>query len=129
MQTKAVFKTAKPYQEDEMNLPVENLEEAIPFYETVMGFQTISSSDTPCRSAVLARDHIQIGLAENGGDPTQDGCFFEVNDVEAAFNELKANGLERDDAEYRVDTYGETSFRVFFIIAPDQLCYCIGQRL
>ena len=129
MQTKAVFKTAKPYQEDEMNLPVENLEEAIPFYETVMGFETISRSDTPCKSVVLARDNIQMGLAENGGDPTQDGCFFEVDDVEATFNELKANGLERDDAEYRVDTYGENSFRVFFIIAPDKLCYCIGQRL
>ena len=129
METKAVFKTAKPYQEDEMNLPVENVEEAIPFYETVMGFETISRSDKPCKSAVLARDGIQIGLAENGGDPTQDGCFFEVNDVEATFNELKANGLERDDAEYRDDTYGENSFRVFFIIAPDKLCYCIGQRL
>ena len=65
METKAVFKTAKPYQEDEMNLPVENLEEAIPFYETVMGFQTISRRDAPCKSAVLARDDIQIGLAEN----------------------------------------------------------------
>ena len=129
MQTKAVFKRVSPYQEDEMNLPVGNLEEAIPFYETVMGFETISRSNTPCKSAVLARDNIQMGLAENGGDPTQDGCFFEVNDVEAAFNELKANGLERDDAEYRVDTYGETSLRVFFIIAPDKLCYCIGQRL
>jgi len=129
MEAKAVFKRVSPYQEDEINLPVENLEAAIPFYETVMGFETISRSDTPCKSAVLARNGIQIGLAENGGDPTQDGCFFEVNDVEATFNELKANGLERDDAEYRVDTYGENSFRVFFIIAPDKLCYCIGQRL
>ena len=36
---KAVFKTVVPYLEDAMNLPVENLETAIPFYETVMGFQ------------------------------------------------------------------------------------------
>lgn len=129
MQSKVVFKTAKPYQEDEMNLPVENLEAAIPFYETVMGFRTISRSHTPCESAVLARNQIQIGLAENGGDPTQDGCFFEVNDVEATFGEMRANGLERDDAEYRVNTYGDNSFRVFFVIAPDKLCYCIGQRL
>ena len=112
-----------------MNLPVENLEETIPFHETIMGFQTISRSDTPCKSAVLARGHIQIGLAENGGDPTQDGCFFEVNDVEATFDELKANELEQDDPDYRVDTYGDTSFRVFFVIASDKLCYCIGQRL
>ena len=112
-----------------MNLPVENLEETIPFHETIMGFQTISRSDAPCKSAILARGHIQIGLAENGGDPTQDGCFFEVNDVEAAFDELKASGLEREDAKYRVDTYGDTSFRVFFVIESDKLCYCIGQRL
>ena len=105
-----------------MNLPVENLEETIPFHKTIMGFQTISRSDAPCKSAVLSRDHSQIGLAENGGDPTQDGCFFEVN-------ELKANELEQDAPDYRVDIYGDTSFHVFFIVAPDKICSCIGQRL
>ena len=76
MPTKAVFKRVSPYQEDEMNLPVENLEEAIPFYETVMGFETISRSDTPCKSAVLAREDIQMGLAENGGDPDTGWVFL-----------------------------------------------------
>ena len=76
METKAVFKTAKPYQENEMNLPVKNLEAAIPFYETVMGFQTISRSDKPCKSAVLSRDAIQIGLAENGGGSDTGGVFL-----------------------------------------------------
>lgn len=128
MGTKAVFKTASPYLEDAMNLPVENLDEAIPYYETIMGFQVTSRQDTPCKSAVLARDQIQIGLAENGGDPTQEGCFFEVDDVEAAFHELKANGLKADGPNYRVDQHGETSFRVFFVVAPDGLCYCLGQR-
>jgi lactoylglutathione lyase len=128
MKTKAVFKTASPYLEDAMNLPIENLDEALPYYETVMGFQVRSRQDTPCASAVLARDGIQIGLAENGGDPTQDGCFFEVDDVEAAFHELKTNGLEADDPGYRVDQHGDTSFRVFFVVAPDGLCYCLGQR-
>src|SRR5213592_96932 len=90
---KAVFKTVSPYLKDAMNLPVENLEAAIPFYETVMGFQLVSRKDAPCKSAVLRRDDIQIGLAENGGDPTQEGCFFEVDNVEAAFIELKSNGL------------------------------------
>ena len=89
---KAIFKTASPYKEDAMNLPVENVEEAIPFYETVMGFKLLSRNDSPCKSAVLGRDGIQIGLAENGGDPTQDGCFFEVDNAEAAFAELKSNG-------------------------------------
>ena len=129
MKTKAVFKTASPYLEDAMNLPVENMEEAIPFYETVMGFHVVSRQDAPCKSAILARDDIQIGLAENGGDPTQDGCFFEVDDVEAAFNELKNNGLQNDDPNYRIDQHGDKSFRIFFVIAPDGLCYCLGQQV
>lgn len=126
---KAEFKTASPYQEDEMNLPVEDLEAAIPFYETVMGFRVISRNDSPNKSAILNRDNIQIGLAENGGDPTQDGCFFEVDDAEAAFAELRSNGLKKEEADFRIDKYGEKSFKVFFVVAPDGLCYCLGERL
>ena len=129
MKTKSIFKTASPYLQDAMNLPVENLEEAIPFYETILGFQVVSRQNAPCKSAILARDDIQIGLAENGGDPTQEGCFFEVDDVEAAFNELKNNGLQNDDPNYRIDQHGDKSFRIFFVIAPDGLCYCLGQQV
>ena len=138
---KAIFKTASPYADDAMNLPVENVEEAIPFYETIMGFKVLARHDSPHRSAVLARDGIQMGLAENGGDPSQEGCFFEVDNVEAAFDELKANGLtthpnwierkapeEREEAGFRIDQYGTTSFKVFFVVAPDGLCYCLGER-
>ena len=123
-----VFKRAAPYADDAMNLPVKNLEAALPFYETVMGFRVESKKDTPCKSAVLARDQIQIGLAENGGDPTQEGCFFEVDNVEAAFVEFKSRGLNKDKADFRVDHHGEASYRVFFVVAPDGLCYCLGER-
>lgn len=112
-----------------MNLPVEDLEAAIPYYETVMGFRVVSRSDSPHKSATLSRDDIQIGLAENGGDPTQDGCFFEVDNAEAAFAELRSNGLKKEEADFRVDKYGEKSFKVFFVVAPDGLCYCLGERL
>ncbi len=125
---KAIFKTASPYQKDKMNLPVANVETAVPFYETVMGFQLASRNDSPCKSAVLVRDGIQIGLAENGGDPTQDGCFFEVDNVETAFAELKSNGLEKDEAGFRIDQHGDTTWKVFFVVAPDGLCYCLGER-
>ena len=67
---------------------------------------------------------------KNGSDATQEGCFFEVDSVEAAFAEMRANGLQRDDPGYRTDKHGDSTFRVFFVIAPDQLCpYCIGERL
>ncbi len=124
----AKFKNAWPYQKDALNLPVANVESALPFYETVMGFRLVARGNTPHHSAILSRDDVQIGLAENGGDPTQDGCFFEVDDVEAAFAELKANGLANARADFRIDHHGDTAWKVFFVIAPDGLCYCLGQR-
>jgi lactoylglutathione lyase len=123
----AIFMRAVPYADDAMNLPVQNVDAAISFYETVMGFKVVSRADSPCK-AVLRRDSIEIGLAENGGDPSQEGCFFEVDDVDTAFAEMQSNGLDRKDAGYRIDQHGETSFRVFFVVAPDGLCYCLGQR-
>lgn len=124
----ALFQTAAPYAADTLNLPVADLKASLPFYETVMGFRVLSRQTAPCRSAVLGRDAVQIGLAENGGDPSQEGCFFQVDDVEAAFAELKVNGLGRDEADFRVDQYEDVSYRVFFVIAPDGLCYCLGER-
>ncbi len=124
----AIFKTVWPYQNDRMNLPVASVETAIPFYETVMGFQVVSRSDSPWKSVVLTRDEIQIGLAENGSDPTQDGCFFEVDNVETAFAELRSNGLGKASADFRMDKHGDTLWKVFFVVAPDGLCYCLGER-
>jgi catechol 2,3-dioxygenase-like lactoylglutathione lyase family enzyme len=126
---KALFKIAVPYAGDKMNLPVRDLESALPFYEEVMGFTIGSRKASPVKSAILQRDAIEIGLSENGGDPEQNGCFFEVENAEVAFAELRANGLERDEAGFRVDQYGEKSFKVFFVTAPDGLCYCLGERV
>lgn len=126
--SKAVLKNVWPYQKDAMNLPVGNLETAIPYYETLMGFKVVSRHAPPFKAATLARDTIQIGLAENGGDPTQDGCFFEVDDVEAIFEELRANGYEKEEADFQIQKYG-VSYKVFFVVAPDGLCYCFGQKI
>jgi lactoylglutathione lyase len=125
---KAVFKNGLPYQQDKMNLPVENLEAAIPFYETIMGFHLVSRNNAAHKSAVLERDGLQIGLAENGGDPSQDGCFFEVDNAETAFAELKLNGLQKELPGFDIQQHGDRSWKVFFVIAPDGLCYCIGER-
>lgn len=125
---KAVFKSASPYAKDAMNLPVKDVDAAIPFYERIMGFAVVARTDSPVNRAIMGRDAIQIGLAENGGDPTQEGCFFEVDSVEAAFAELKSNGLEREEAGFRIDQHGDTAWKVFFVVAPDGLCYCFGER-
>lgn len=123
---KAIFRTAAPYADDAMNLPVQNVETAIPYYEETFGFRVVSRHDAPHKSVILARDNIQIGLAENGGDSSQEGCFFEVDNVEAAFEEIK--GVPPTECAFRLDKFGGVPYRVFFVVAPDGLCYMVGER-
>ncbi|MEP6617468.1 MAG: VOC family protein [Ginsengibacter sp.] len=123
---KAIYQNAWPYQQDKLNLPVKDLATALPFYETKMNFTIDSRKDTPIKTAQLSRDNIRIGLAENGGDPEQDGCFFEVDDVEKAFSELLSNGIKI--SKPGMTKHGENTWKVFYVVAPDGLCYCIGQK-
>ena len=123
--TKAIFTRAVPYADDEMNLPVVNVDAAVPYYEQTFGFRVLSRQETPHKAVVLARDGIQIGLAENGGDPTQEGCFFEVDDIEAAYHEVK--GKASDGKAIGVETVNGVACRTFFDVAPDGLCYMFGQ--
>jgi catechol 2,3-dioxygenase-like lactoylglutathione lyase family enzyme len=92
--TRVIIKNAWPYQQDKMNLSVNNLEAAIPFYETIMGFRVVSRQGSPYTSATLDKNGFQLGLAENGGD----------------------------------QKHGDTNWKVFFVVAPDGLCYCYGER-
>ena len=66
----------------------------------MLGFRVLSRSDTPHRSVVLARDQVQIGLVENGGDSSQDGCAFHVTGVESLLAEFKANGLQKELSDF-----------------------------
>ena len=116
------------YQGDNMRLPVANLEAAVPFYETVLGFRVVSRSDAPERSATLARDAVQIRLAENGGDPTQDGCAFHCTDLAALLAEFKRGGLKRDRDDFDSEDRGDSRWNVFYVVAPDGLCYWFGER-
>lgn len=124
----ATLEKAFGYQGDNMNLPVGDLGAAIPFYETVLGFHVLSRSATPHNSAVLARDRIQIGLAENGGDSTQDGCAFHVKDLASLFAEFRTNGLQKELSAFDVERHDGVAWKVFYVVAPDGLCYWFGER-
>jgi lactoylglutathione lyase len=126
--TQAMLEKAWGYQGDNMNLPVRDLAASLPFYETVLGFRVLSRSDTPHHSAVLARDQVQIALAENGGDSTQDGCAFHVKDLESLFREFKANGLQKELSEFDIEQHDGVAWKVFYVVAPDGLCYWFGER-
>ena len=116
------------YQGDNMKLPVKDLAAALPFYESVLGFSVASRTESPCHSAVLARDDVRIGLAENGGDPAQDGCAFHVRGLESLLAEFKANGLQRERPEFDTEQRGGVAWKVLYVVAPDGLCYWFGER-
>lgn len=123
------LKAAWGYQGDNMSLPVADSAAAAPFYETVLGFRVAERRDSPPRSVILARDAVRIGLVENGGDSSQDGCAFEVDDVESLFAQFKTNGLAKADAEFDVEHHDGKAWKVFYVVAPDGLCFWFGQRM
>jgi catechol 2,3-dioxygenase-like lactoylglutathione lyase family enzyme len=124
----ATLEKAWGYQGDNMNLPVRDLAAALPFYETVLGFRVMSRSATPHNAAVLARDQVEIGLAENGGNPEQDGCAFHVKGLAELFAEFKARGLKKELSEFDIEEHDGVAWKVFYVVAPDSLCYWFGER-
>lgn len=126
---KAILQMAYPYLEDKMNLPVKDLEAAIPFYISILGFSLVNKTDSPKPRAELARDDIQIGLSENGGDPTQEGCFFEVDNADHAFAEFNFNGLNKELSGMDIEKHDDILWKTFYVVAPDGLCYCFGEKV
>ena len=122
---KAIFKSAFPYAQDAMNLPVQDVDASIPYYEKTFGFRVVSRREVPYRLVILERDEVRIGLAENGGDASQEGCFFKVENLEAAFEEIK--GVPPSESDLREDDFAGVPFRAFFEVAPDGLCYMVGE--
>ena len=119
--------SAHGYQGDAMNLPVADVESALPFYLEKMGFSLVEQTQEPVKRAILERDGVRFAIAENGGNPEQDGCAFHTDDVRALRDEFIANGYNA--GEIKPDTRDDgSSFNVFFAIAPDGLCYWFGQR-
>ena len=116
------------YQGDNLRLPVRDVDAALPFYTTVLGFRVVSRGESPHRFALLARDQVQIGLEENGGDPTQDGCAFHVNGLKQLFAEFQANGLAKERSDFDVEEHDGAAWQVFYVVAPDGLCYWFGER-
>lgn len=124
----ATLQKAFGYQGDSMHLPVQDLDAALPFYEQILGFRLLSRGDAPYKSAVLARDDVQIGLEENNGDPSQDGCAFHVKDLDGLFAEFTEKGLAKERSEFDIEKHDDAPWKVFYVVAPDGLCYWFGER-
>lgn len=121
MNTEPLFKAARPYQDDVLALPVEDLDQASQWYANALGLTEVERRDDPVPTVIMQRDGVQIGFAINGGDASNDGAAILVTDIERARRELEASGLS--PGESRIDDHNGQKMSVFFLIAPDGLCY------
>ncbi len=110
-----------------MNLPVANVATATAFYVENMGFSVVEQTDELVKKVVLERDGVQFALAENGGDPEQDGCAFHTDDVEGLRDEFITNGYNVGQIKDETRD-GGSKFKAFFAVAPDGLCYWFGEQ-
>lgn len=58
----------------------------------------------------------------------QDGCAFHCTGLELLLAEFKAHGLEKELSDIGVENRGDSKWRVFYVVAPDGLCYWFGER-
>jgi len=119
------FQSASPYKDDVLALPVTDLDAASDWYCKHFGMTEIERRDVPNPAVILERDNVRIGFAINGGDPSQEGAAIRVNDINGIKGQLESNGM--DVANTRVDERDGEKFNVFFVVAPDGLCYYFNE--
>jgi len=121
MPKKATFRTASPYQDDILALPVTDLGAASNWYSHHFGMREIERRDEPSPAVVLEREGVRIGFSTNGRDASQDGASVQVTNIGALKEEFESRGVPT--ANWRIDERDGQRLQVFFVIAPDGLCY------
>lgn len=121
MSIEPVFQSASGYQDNVLALPVEDLDAASSWYGKHFGMTEVERQDGPVPTVILERDGTRIGFAKNGGDPSQDGAAIRVANIQRIKDELESNGVAT--AKWRVDERDGQKIQVFFVVAPDGLCY------
>lgn len=121
MTTAREFTAAFPYQQDILALPVTDLDTAAEWYSKHFGMTEIERRVDPVPTVILERDGIRIGFAVNGGDASQDGAAILVRNIQGIKEDLSSRGVAT--ANWRVDERDGQKFQVFFVVAPDGLCF------
>ena len=121
------FKVAYPFLNDVLTLPVKNLDEASIWYGNAFGLSEVERNDHPHPTVIMERDGARIGFAITGEDPTQDGAAILVEGIKEIRDELESNGVKT--ANWRVDERDGGKFQVFFVVAPDGLCFYFHEAL
>ena len=49
-------------------------------------------------------------------------------DLESLLAEFNANGLHKELSGFDIEQHDDVSWNVFYVVAPDGLCYWFGER-
>jgi catechol 2,3-dioxygenase-like lactoylglutathione lyase family enzyme len=115
------FIGAFPYQASVLALPVTDIDAAVRWYSRCFGMVEVERRSDPVPTVVMERDGTRIGFSVNGGDPSQDGAAILVSGIGAIRSQLEASGVKV--SEWGMDEREGRKLRVFFVVAPDGLCY------
>lgn len=121
------FEAAFPFQGDVLALPVVDLDATADWYAQAFDMVEVERKDQPNPTVILERDDVQIGFAINGGDASQEGAAIRVANIQGIKAELESKGVEIGN--WRVDERDGKRFQVFFVVAPDGLCYCFNEPI
>jgi catechol 2,3-dioxygenase-like lactoylglutathione lyase family enzyme len=123
----ALFKKAFPYGDDILALPVADLEAATRWYAQHFAMVEVERRSEPHPTVIMERDGARIGFSVNGGDSSQDGAAILVDNIHAARAELESSGLSIGNP--RIEQRNGKKLQVFFVVAPDGLCYYFHQPI
>jgi len=127
MSSEPRFEQAFPYQADVLALPVTDLDAAARWYGEHFGMTEVERRAEPVATVILERDGVRLGFAMNGGDATQDGAAVLVSGIAPLKQELESKGVNVGDS--RVDERDGKRLQVFFVVAPDGLCFYFHEPL
>lgn len=123
----SLFQGAHAYCGDIYALPVEDLDITAEWYASAFGMQEVDRYIDPDPTIVLERGEVKIGFSINGRDPSNDGAVIDVSDIEQARSEMRSAGVKIRN--WRIEKHDSERYQVFFVVAPDGLCFLIRQKL
>ena len=122
-----LWEAAYPFSDDVLTLPVADLDQAVRWYGEAFGLSEVDRPEGATPSVILQRDGVRVGFAINGRNPAAEGAAILVNDIHRAKQELETNGV--NTVNWRVDERDGEKFQVFFVVAPDGLCFYYHQPI
>lgn len=110
--------THTPHRLAQVYVPVQDLERALGFYHDLLGFPQFLRTDT---MAFLLCGETRLMLSRPEGEfaGRSPVLYYQVDDIDAAWNRLEAAGAQHLDRPHKVATVGASEIWMAFFRDPE----------